>query len=159
VKHWQSVGPNSYHLTWTVSTPAQHSVNPHPPAIEQLRHKETCSRCAAYSSCRSPNNWRQGYPNICSLPVDPVSLTRPPCLTSVEEMYLVLQWLDVPVEQGRDKITRRGLSLLREEGRRFWRTCVVCIAQAIYKENVVSQETWKRWLSLRRTVRVPSAAS
>ena len=40
------------------------------------------SRCAAWSSCGLPNNW--SYPDCC-LPVDPVPLTRLPCLASVGE--------------------------------------------------------------------------
>jgi hypothetical protein len=33
------------------------------------------SRCAAWSSCRSPNNWSGGRPWLCCLSVDPVPLT------------------------------------------------------------------------------------
>jgi hypothetical protein len=45
-----------------------------------------CTRCIIWSSCWSPNNWKEGCPWNCCLPVDPVSLLEAPCLTSVGDV-------------------------------------------------------------------------
>jgi hypothetical protein len=50
-----------------------------------LAPPHTCSRCAAWSPWRSPNNGNGGYPKGCCLSVDPIPLIGPLCLASVEE--------------------------------------------------------------------------
>jgi hypothetical protein len=80
-----------------------------------------CSRCAAWFSCWSPNNWRRGCLWLCGLPLDPLLLAGLSCLASVGEEVLspALTWCaragwyheDLPFSEKK----RRGY-----EGRFMW---------------------------------------
>lgn len=79
------------------------------------------SRNVAWSSFGYPNNWSGGCSWICCLLVDLFpSLGQLPCLTSVGEDVLVLQWLDVLGWVWDTDTGPRGLTLLRGEGEREW---------------------------------------
>jgi hypothetical protein len=55
-----------------------------------LRSSHISSRCAAWSSCESHNNWSRGCLRLCCLPLNPLSLLELPGWVSVKEEVLSL---------------------------------------------------------------------
>ena len=72
-------------LIWTLGGSQRLNHQPKDMPWLDLGPLHICSRCAAWSSCGSPNNWSGDYSCLCCLPVDPVPQTGPPCLASVAE--------------------------------------------------------------------------
>jgi hypothetical protein len=63
---------------------------PAPPTAEctgtEPRHLHTCSKCAAWSSCESPNKWSRGCLGLCSLPLEPLPWCGLPGWASVRRI-------------------------------------------------------------------------
>ena len=72
----------------------------HSSKLYKSRHQASphhiCSTWAIQSSCGSPNKWNRRCTLCCYLSVLMVSLTCLPCLTSVREICLTMQRLEMP---------------------------------------------------------------
>lgn len=77
-----TVGPYTYHLTRTVSTPAQHPVNSHPSLMNNggMKKRAADVRLILCVGLETGLSLRLLFPACGSCP-----LTRLPCLTSVEK--------------------------------------------------------------------------
>ena len=73
------------HLTWILK--GSQRLNHQLKSIHglDLDFLHICSRYTACSSCKYPNNWSRYILWLCSLPVDPITLTGMPCLAPVVE--------------------------------------------------------------------------
>ena len=85
-------------LTWIHGGPQRLNHQPNSTQRRDLNpHSPICSRCAAWSSCGSPNNWSRGCLWLCGLPLDPLPYLVGP---HWERRRLGLLGLDLPGEVG-----------------------------------------------------------
>ena len=76
------------------------------------------SRCAAWSTCGSPNSWSRGCLRVelSCLPLDPFPLAGLPCPASVGESALGLMRVDVPGQVGMGVVVFPSLKGSGEDG-------------------------------------------
>jgi hypothetical protein len=84
----ESTNLDPWELPETESATKGHTwARPRPPSPLHI-----CSRCAAWSSYRAPNNWTGGYPWPCFLPVYLAPLTGLSCLISEDVPSHAVTW-------------------------------------------------------------------